>query len=1099
MTNSGRLSHRVISASAGSGKTFQLTNRYIGLMALGVEPERIIALTFSRKAAAEILDKILQRMAAGAASDEAAAALAGEVREAGFDRLVLSRSDVLGLLRRLLMRMHVSRVGTLDSFYAAVIRAFPFEFGLGGDFEILDGHSADAARKAALKKVLTFAPGKGGGQRELLEEFKQATFGRELKYFGETLGEFVDQYHGRYLDAPAAEMWGHPQRIWPAGYPWAAGKGMDPAAEVLRVKKLLKGREITEGQQKRWDVFLAEAGRFDVHSVLSSQINYLLPKLVEVLDDLEQGRAEIVLDRKKFELTPAECRHVLNLVRNIVNSLLEGAMRTTRGLFAILSRYEGQYDRHVRRAGKLGFRDIQFLLAQGARDSGGMPALSSMRDEADRMYIDYRLDSSFDHWLLDEFQDTSTLQWLAMRNLVDEVLQDDSGRRSLFYVGDVKQAIHWWRGGDSSLFHRILDDSNLGGERIQETHLAKSWRSSQAVVDAVNAVFSHLRDAVSLPEGVLAEWERNWRTHETEKKDLPGCVELYEVPRFGKASLDLEARFRFTGGLLEELAPAKRGLSAAVLVRTNDHGKQLVRSLRRAKIPAAWEGSHKIADNPVVAALLSLVQIAAHPGDTFAREHLAMTPLGPLLSEEDGRGGIHLAVLDDISTNGFELLVRKWLRRLEGAGALVTDFEIGRAEELAVAALEFDQTGVKDADEFIDFIRQYEISDAGSRAAVQVMTMHKAKGLEFDIVILPDLEGRSFTDIGQHDLGVQKADSIGREPEWVLSMPAKLVAEADPVLGAYRRQVVEESAYEKLCLLYVSMTRAKRGLYLVTTQPPKSSRAVYASTLVRRTLASGDGEPVEYGGISAAALYRHGDRDWFVGGDDGGDATSYPLSAVRLGSRARLPAPFPGGKDLFFRHHSNRRRLVSRTPSGSEGGSYPASVLFSRAGREGAELGTAVHEMFELVEWSDESDVEAVVAAWASSATADDKLAQTARGLFVDAMAADEVRRELARPHLPAEVWNERSFDVVLDDEWVSGTFDRVTVLLDAGDRPESAVILDYKTDRVETGDEVLRAVATYKPQLALYRRVLARMTGLAPDRIATRLLFVRLGRVVDV
>jgi len=840
---------------------------------------------------------------------------------------------------------------------------------------------------------------------------------------------------------------------------------------------------------------------------LTREINYLLSKLMEVLDDLEKGHAEIVVDRKKFELTRAECGYLLNLVHNVVDCLLESAMRTTRGLFAILSRYESQYDRHVRRAGRLGFRDLQFLLAQGARDSGGTPALSFFRDEADRLYIDYRLDSSFDHWLLDEFQDTSTLQWLAMKNLVDELLQDDSGRRSLFYVGDVKQAIHWWRGGDSSLFHRILDESNLGGERIKETHLAKSWRSSQAVMDAVNSVFSRLRDAVSLPEGVHAGWERHWRDHETERKDLSGCVELYEIARFGKANLDLEARFRLTAGLLTELAPAERGLSAAVLVRTNEHGKQLVRSLRREGIPAAWEGSYRIADAPVVAALLSLVQMAAHPGDTFAREHLAMTPLGPLLSKEEVKGGIHLAVLEDVSTNGFEQVVRKWLQRLDDAGALVTDFEKGRAEELAAAALEFDQTGVKDPDQFIDFIGQYEISDAGSRAAVQVMTMHKAKGLEFDIVILPDLEGRSFTDIGQHDLGVQKADSIGREPQWVLSMPVKLVAETDPVLGAYRQQVVEESAYEKLCLLYVAMTRAKRGLYLVTTQPPKSSRAVYASTLVRRTLASGEREPVEYGGVSADALYRHGDRDWFVGDDDGGDAGKLspfrPSPRLSHSSPGTFPPPSPrlrrtSLKDLLFRHHSSRRRLVSRTPSGSEGGSYPAAVLFSRAGREGAELGTAVHEMFELVEWSDGCDAEAVVAAWESSARADDKLVQTARTLFVDAMAADEVRQELARPAASAEVWNERSFEVVLDDEWVSGTFDRVTVFLDAGDRPQSAVILDYKTDRVKTDDEVSRAVATYKPQLALYRRVLSRMTGLEPDRIATRLLFVRLRRVVD-
>ena len=71
--------------------------------------------------------------------------------------------------------------------------------------------------------------------------------------------------------------------------------------------------------------------------------------------------------------------------------------------------------------------------------------------------MNFRLDSSFDHWLLDEFRDTSRLQWQALRDLVDEIIQSDSGRRSFFYVGDTKQAIYSWRGGDPRLFDEVSD------------------------------------------------------------------------------------------------------------------------------------------------------------------------------------------------------------------------------------------------------------------------------------------------------------------------------------------------------------------------------------------------------------------------------------------------------------------------------------------------------------------------------------------------------------------------------------------------------------------------------------------------------------------
>ena len=83
--------------------------------------------------------------------------------------------------------------------------------------------------------------------------------------------------------------------------------------------------------------------------------------------------------------------------------------------------------------------------------------------------MNFRLDSSYDHWLLDEFQDTSRLQWQALRDLVDEVIQSDSGQRSFFYVGDTKQAIYAWRGGDPRLFDEIADFYNASGTQRIDT------------------------------------------------------------------------------------------------------------------------------------------------------------------------------------------------------------------------------------------------------------------------------------------------------------------------------------------------------------------------------------------------------------------------------------------------------------------------------------------------------------------------------------------------------------------------------------------------------------------------------------------------------
>ena len=98
----------------------------------------------------------------------------------------------------------------------------------------------------------------------------------------------------------------------------------------------------------------------------------------------------------------------------------------------------------------------------------------------------YRLDGWFDHWLLDEFQDTSRSQWAALAPLVEEVWQESEGRRTLFYVGDVKQAIYGWRGGDAGLFTEVA----RGYETcLKDEKLGRSYRSGEKILRAVERVF----------------------------------------------------------------------------------------------------------------------------------------------------------------------------------------------------------------------------------------------------------------------------------------------------------------------------------------------------------------------------------------------------------------------------------------------------------------------------------------------------------------------------------------------------------------------------------------------------------------------------------
>src|SRR5690606_5826841 len=153
-------------------------------------------------------------------------------------------------------------------------------------------------------------------------------------------------------------------------------------------------------------------------------------------------------------------------------------LEMTRGIHAVLQSYESVYHDVVRRAGKLTFSDVQRLLVPSENGPG---VLSQDPEDDRRLYIDFRLDAEIDHWLLDEFQCTGFGLWSVLRNLVEEALKHPTGGRSLFNVGDVRQASYAWRDGHPRLFREIFDHHNaVRPGTIQVEHLVQSWRSGPA-------------------------------------------------------------------------------------------------------------------------------------------------------------------------------------------------------------------------------------------------------------------------------------------------------------------------------------------------------------------------------------------------------------------------------------------------------------------------------------------------------------------------------------------------------------------------------------------------------------------------------------------
>ena len=1063
------IGHVMILASAGSGKTYALTNRFVQLLAGGAPPERIVALTFTRKAAGEFFDVILNKLAKAAADPVEAARLAGEIEEPR-----LGGADFLRLLRAVTDAMPRLCLGTFDSFFARLVRNFPLELGLAGDFEILQEQAARLERRRVLRRLLLGTGALTAAQREFIEAFRRATFGAEEKRLAGQLDDFLDRHQEVYLDAPGADRWGDPRRIWPRGCPWPLTAGPPDARPAAALRAALPWDALAEGQRARWGDFFEALPAWSPGAPLPPPVDYVLGNALRVWDDLDRGAAELTVDRRRLALAPAAAAALAAVIRGIIGAELGRRLEMTRGIHAVLRGYEGCYHETVRRAGRLTFADVQRLLlpeAGAPRLTGGPGGAGEAAGSA-RLAIDYRLDARFDHWLLDEFQDTSFGQWSVLQNLIDEAVQDPTGARSLFYVGDVKQAIFTWRQGDPRLFREICGHYNRGGRAvIRERRLDQSWRSGPAVIATVNRVFGAAGVLRSLfPAAAADAWAREWRDHTAAHPELRGQAALLHAD-------DEAGRFARTLDVLREVRPLERGLSCGVLVRTNDTGARLADYLRReGGLPALAESDLLVGvDNPVGTALLALFKAAAHPGDTLAREQVAMTPLGALLAAEGlaEPDALTTQLLGALHADGFERATEAWLRKLEPRLAPADAFSRARGAQFAAAARLFDETGSRDVMGFIRFLEGFTERETESASAVRVLTVHKAKGLGFDLVILPELEG---TRLDQRPDGLAVHRAADRSVEWVLDLPPQRMVDADAELAAHAGAAAADACYERLSVLYVAMTRARRAMYLIT-EPPGDSRSANYPRLLAAALGAGAGA-VRVGARSLPGAYAEGDPDW----------AAAPARAAALAPAA---AEIPAAAAL---RSARPRRRPSRRPSEARTGGIAGAALFAAEGGRAAEFGAALHAALATVEWWDPAAAGAWAAARREAGTAAEIVAEAAACL-----AAPDLAEVFRRPAGPAEVWRERAFEVVLDGAWVTGVFDRVVVERPGGGAPARITVFDFKTDRAAEGGGREPPAARHAGQLNLYRRVAAVLGGVPPASVRCALVLTAARAVVPV
>jgi len=913
----------LVQAPAGSGKTELLTDRILALLATVERPEDIVAITFTRKAAAEMHERVLDKLAQ--AHNPEPPEDAQRRRSWQLARRVLARDALKGWA----LLAHPTRLGvrTIDAFCAALVRRMPWLSELGGMPSVAEDAQVhyDAAAAATLAMVGTSADVQAllahldvdwRAARAALAQMLQA---RDqwlpLLALGEDRGELE-----RALQATVREQLQALLAAMPSGWAQALAEPARLAAATLAATSTATADSQTKANPLAalcdWDGSIraheADLPRWRAlaHLLLTGKGALRSPKGVRV----DLGFAPKSAHKAAFVswLTAQHdisapggeadwCGRLAALVTTPTPELSDAQWRILCAQLAVLRLAAAQLTVRFAQTGEVDFIDIAQRAAQALGSS----------DEPGELLL--ALDAGIRHILIDEFQDTSQSQ-IALLTVLTAGWQADDGR-TLFLVGDPMQSIYRFRKAEVGLFLQVRD-AGIGSLKPEFLQLRQNFRSQAGLVAWVNRVFGALfpvRDEVAT--GAI-RYAPSVAFHPALDGD---AVQVHTVWAGPDADAQAEAR-------AVELARSAQaaGQTVAILVRARSHIGALTQGLAQAQVPYRAVELTPLAQRSHIVDLVQLARALAHPGDRmawlsvlrapwcgltlasltrlFGADH--DTPIPVLLARARQAGGAAQAlppderqrlerlavVLIDADNTAGVLPFAAWVEHIWdqlGAAALYATRVAADAQRFFRLLEHVAPYGGLDAARLDAELRRLYAAPGADQSAeicVDVMTMHKAKGLQFDVVIL----------FGAHRLPRTSAAPLVRfehNAGRVLMAPIKPRAdvEADPLSAYLAAREQTRADFELDRLLYVSATRARARLHIIgVVQPDKKTAAVRtpASASLLGRLWSHIAQPVPFGSPEIARALD----------DSVPQISAEPLRRVRIadvmtGSTAGVVAP----------------------------------------------------------------------------------------------------------------------------------------------------------------------------------------------------------------
>ena len=839
-----------VSANAGSGKTYVLTQRVLRLLLAGARPQSILCLTYTKAAAAEMRGRVAERLARWATLPEPD--LIRELKEvegSAYKPAQIERARTL--FAQALETPGGLKIVTIHAFCESVLHRFPLEAGVPFDFKVIEDDERIAlltqTREAVLAQGL-----RGEGATVAVETL----FGLLSDF---ALGDAIElaMNDGRKLkavlaDSPAAKA--NLRRLLGAMAPRGSQEILDAAV----AERLVDGGDIARLLALGGKALANRFGGIDAHA--PRPLDWIGAFLTD--KDLPPanfpGKTVEKADPVLAQRVLAEAERLAALMVERRTALI---IERSEALLDVVALIAGKYNAHKRARSLLDFDDLVEKLGDLLENPDAGP------------WVQYKLDTGIDHILVDESQDTNPEQWRVVRAIADEFFNGAGDRtrlRSLFAVGDQKQSIYSFQGAEPTLFGAT---GELFARRAAEVEMqfrrVPLHTSFRTLIEILNAV-DKVTDLDGMQDALL---ETGKVHHDTTRPTTGGSVTLWpplqqvaaesgasawptEPPSGGERTAPRQVAERIAReikGWIDNKRPlAHRGVPVApkdILILVQSRGavfQEVIRALRREGLPTPGADRLAVSAHIAVLDLLALCDVLLNPADNLQLAALLRSPLFDI-GEDDlfalAQPRDRQTLWQALETCTAPDCAEAWQQLSRWRGSL--DFErpfefltqILYAEgglrrfharlgeevdevfaELLELALKHEQGSQPSLQGFVAAMRQSEVSikrelaEAGT--GIRVMTVHGAKGLEAPIVILADAASKP------------QGNQVNRPVYLLTDAPGPLLVHASGrgahVEGsqAVKAEVEANLGKEYWRKLYVAMTRAEDELYITGALTP---------------------------------------------------------------------------------------------------------------------------------------------------------------------------------------------------------------------------------------------------------------------------------------